>query len=107
MCAAASGKLSAICSINSKVLGTLYSNILYKTKGYCTVLLLNFFYCILGIARKIMIFMKMVSEVLSNYVYMAVILMCVVNTVDSSAGVLSNGMSAMSGMDIQILSEVS
>ena len=48
----------------------------------------------------------MVSEVLSNYVYMAVILMCVVNTVDSS-GVLSNGMSAMSGMDIQILSGVS
>ena len=54
-----------------------------------------------------MIYMKMVSEVLSNYVYMAVILICVVNTVDSSAGVLSNGMSAMSGMYIQILSGVS
>ena len=54
-----------------------------------------------------MIYMKMVSEVLSNYVYMAVLLICVVNTVDSSAGALSNGMSAMSGIDIQIISGVS
>ena len=73
-----------------------------RLKGILQYCYWTLFYCTLGIACKIMIYMKMVSEVLRNYVYMAVILMCVVNTVDSSAG-----MSAMSGMDIQILSGVS